>query len=555
MKRNPENHYGNVEYKLRLIDKDRERIEGLASQMRYRVDEGTNEAIYVLGVRDDGTPEGITRKDYEESMITIKMAASESNYTVSKLSCTQVPGNVDISGPVDMRKDTCVNRYVYEILIREVMKGYVDIQVGIAGNVDAGKSTLLSVLTTGKPDNGKGLARLEVFNFDHEVKSGRTSSISQHILGFNSNGNVVNYNDDTRRTAMGWPDIIRDSTKVISFYDLCGHRKYLKTTIMGLTSSAPDYCIIVVGANMGVSRMTSEHVFLCVTLRIPFVIVVTKVDICTGGVNGNGIHRTSVMKATMSKIKNLIKLPGIRRIPYTVNTLDDAAVCASTLASESVVPIFKVSNVTGLGMNNLKHFLNRSRKRSILSPSKKDVRYHIDRTFSVPGTGLVIGGTLATGSISIGDKLYLGPSSTGEWTTIIVKSIHSKRVSVITVNCGGYVCLGIRKIDKHTIRRGQVIMSSEGCSVRTFEANINVIKTTSTTVRLGYTPIIHTNTVRQSAKLVHIEGDSQVIRTRDSAIVKFSFCRKPESLLVGDIILMAEGNVKVVGTVTGVSSE
>jgi len=41
--------------------------------------------------------------------------------------------------------------------------------------------------------------------------------------------------------------------------DLCGHEKYLKTTMFGLVGLMPDYAVIIVGANMGVSKMTREH--------------------------------------------------------------------------------------------------------------------------------------------------------------------------------------------------------------------------------------------------------------------------------------------------------
>ena len=58
------------------------------------------------------------------------------------------------------------------------------------GNVDAGKSTLLGVLTQGELDNGRGRARLNLFRHLHEIQSGRTSSISHEILGFNSQGEV-----------------------------------------------------------------------------------------------------------------------------------------------------------------------------------------------------------------------------------------------------------------------------------------------------------------------------------------------------------------------------
>jgi hypothetical protein len=55
-------------------------------------------------------------------------------------------------------------------------------------------SSFLGVLTSGKNDDGRGSARLSIFNFPHEVKSGRTSSIGHHILGYTNDGSIVNYN-------------------------------------------------------------------------------------------------------------------------------------------------------------------------------------------------------------------------------------------------------------------------------------------------------------------------------------------------------------------------
>ena len=59
--------------------------------------------------------------------------------------------------------------------------------------MEVGKSTLLGVLTHGETDNGRGRARLDLFRHLHEMKSGRTSSISQEILGFDCAGNVRNF--------------------------------------------------------------------------------------------------------------------------------------------------------------------------------------------------------------------------------------------------------------------------------------------------------------------------------------------------------------------------
>lgn len=68
---------------------------------------------------------------------------------------------------------------------------FLDLRLAVLGNMDAGKSTLLGVLTQGELDNGRGKARLNLFRHLHEIQSGRTSSISHGILGFNSDGKVI----------------------------------------------------------------------------------------------------------------------------------------------------------------------------------------------------------------------------------------------------------------------------------------------------------------------------------------------------------------------------
>ena len=59
--------------------------------------------------------------------------------------------------------------------------------------MEAGKSTLLGVLTQGELDNGRGKARLNLFRHLHEIQSGRTSSISHEIMGLTSKGQVHVY--------------------------------------------------------------------------------------------------------------------------------------------------------------------------------------------------------------------------------------------------------------------------------------------------------------------------------------------------------------------------
>jgi GTPase len=49
--------------------------------------------------------------------------------------------------------------------------------------------------------------------------------------------------------------------------------------MFGLVGLMPDYAMIVVGANMGLSPMAREHIGIAVILKVPLFIVITKIDI------------------------------------------------------------------------------------------------------------------------------------------------------------------------------------------------------------------------------------------------------------------------------------
>ena len=307
---------------------------------------------------------------------------------------------------------------------------------------------------------------------------------------------------------------------------------------------------------MGITRMTREHIFICIMLGIPFVIIVTKIDICT--------DRQNVLDNTVQEIKKLLKLPGIRRIGYKINNKDDIAMCTKPSNINSLVPLFFVSNVSGSGIENIKHYLNFLNKRNVnLNNHSKDVEYHIDTLFYVSGVGTVLGGHLVNGTIKNGDKLYLGPSKTNTYEPYLVKSIHCKRTLVNEVKASCYACIALRKINKKNIRKGQVLIGSsdQALTIRSFEAKVTILKTHSTTIKVGYEPVLHVSTVRQTAKITNITGiikhkqndstdDQLYLRTGDKATITFNFKYRPEFIKEGYKILLAEGKVKILGIVT-----
>ncbi|CAH8626101.1 unnamed protein product [Schistosoma rodhaini] len=330
---------------------------------------------------------------------------------------------------------------VKEYLLRRktASDDFVDVRVAVVGNVDAGKSTLLGVLTHGELDNGRGLARLRLLRHKHEAESGRTSSVAHDILGFNSIGQVVN---KPIHGHLNWSEICEASAKVITFIDLAGHERYLKTTIFGMTGHAPDYVMFMVGANAGVIGMAKEHLGLALALCVPVFVVVTKIDMCP----------PNVLHETMNLLFRILKSPGCRKIPALISSTDDVICCATNFTSERMCPIFSVSNVNGTNLDLLKLFLN-------LLPSRSEPRlnelahFQIDEIFSVQGVGTVISGTCLSGIIKLNDILLLGPDLSGQFNPISIKSIQRKRLSVNYVRGGQTASFALKKLRRNQVRK------------------------------------------------------------------------------------------------------
>lgn len=521
-----ESDEGNIEYKLKLIDPTTTRFEHLVTQMKFRLQEGLGEAIYEIGIEDNGYPKGLSEKELKLSLETLKKMAQELNADITILR--------EREGEIGK---------VAEVLVRKLAEeDFLEIRIAVVGNVDSGKSTLVGVLTQGKLDNGRGLARVNVFRHKHEIETGRTSSISQQIMGYDSKGRIVNYESLNEHS---WTKIIESSSKVITFIDLGGHEKYLKTTLFGLTGHKPDYVLLVVGANMGIVGMTKEHLGIALALKVPIIIVVTKIDICP----------EHILKQTLDNLGKLLKMPGSNKIPIIIRNDDDVVVSAKNLISGRIAPVFLVSNVTGENLDNLRKFLN-------LVPAHKmwdefldePVEFQIDETFSVTGVGTVVAGTLMSGTVTIDDELLLGPDEFGNFQEVKIKSIQNKRLQVKRVVAGQTATFALRRIQRSAIRKGMVLLGKDAKLkvARDFEAEVLVLYH-STTIQENYQAVIHCGTIRQTAKITKMS--KEVIRTGDKAKVRFRFLYCPEFLKKGRQILFREGRTKGIGKITKIFYE
>ena len=144
------------------------------------------------------------------------------------------------------------------------------LRVAVVGNVDAGKSTLIGTIKTSTLDDGRGLCRSKIMKHKHEKDTGRTSTITQHAIGFDEDGKVL-------QSCSGLSEIALQSKRVVSLMDLAGHEKYFKTTVAGMSMGMADYALLLVNATQPPTHMTMHHLRLCTACGIPAIILVTKV--------------------------------------------------------------------------------------------------------------------------------------------------------------------------------------------------------------------------------------------------------------------------------------
>uniref|UniRef100_A0A8B9WC57 GTP-binding protein 1 n=1 Tax=Bos mutus grunniens TaxID=30521 RepID=A0A8B9WC57_BOSMU len=411
--------------KLVLVSPTSEQYDSLLRQMWERMDEGCGETIYVIGQGSDGTEYGLSEADMEASYATVKSMAEQIEADVILLRERQEAG-----GRV---RDYLVRKRVGD-------NDFLEVRVAVVGNVDAGKSTLLGVLTHGELDNGRGFARQKLFRHKHEIESGRTSSVGNDILGFDSEGNVVN-KPDSHGGSLEWTKICEKSTKVITFIDLAGHEKYLKTTVFGMTGHLPDFCMLMVGSNAGIVGMTKEHLGLALALNVPVFVVVTKIDMCPA----------NILQETLKLLQRLLKSPGCRKIPVLVQSKDDVIVTASNFSSERMCPIFQISNVTGENLDLLKMFLN------LLSPrtsyrEEEPAEFQIDDTYSVP----IKRSSIRKGMVMVSPRL--NPQASWEFEAEILVLHHPTTISPryqAMVHCGSIrQTATILSMDKDCLRTG-----------------------------------------------------------------------------------------------------
>lgn len=512
----PRKENKNIEFKEKLLStihlKD-DRKQQLASQMKFRLENGRGKAVYIIGADDKGNSKGLTELEFEETLNVLKIITLENNAEITKIERFTENGKI-----------------IGRILISRKYKTEIKqhIIVATAGHVNHGKSTLVACLMTGKSDK-RGKAWLYLDVLPHEIERGLSADLHYALYGFKA-GKTLNLENplDKRERAK----IMEQADKIISFIDTVGHDAWQRTAIRGLVGQNIDYGLLVVAADDGVMHTTKEHLGLLLAMELPTIVCITKVD---------KVSQKKVEEAE-NQIAELLKFVG--RIPFVIKKEGDISVIIDKL--KTTVPVIRTSSVSLKGYDLLNNLLLALPKRK--KETEKPFLMFIDRVYNVSGVGTVISGTIRQGKLKAGSQLLLGPFGS-EFKKVKAKSIEMHYHPLEEADAGLVVGIAIRGVKYENIERGMVFCDKEvkPRAVKSMEAEILVLNH-PTRITSGYEPVYCGQTIAESVKFELL--DKKYLKAGESGKVRMTFKYSPQFVQLNDKFVFREGKTKGIGTVT-----
>ena len=204
----------------------------------------------------------------------------------------------------------------------------------------------------------------------------------------------------------------------LAFVDVPGHERFVSTMLAGV--GPVPAVLLVVAADEGWMPQTAEHADACLALGVrDGLLVITRTDLLDAG-----------------------------------PALDDVrGQLAGTALAE--LPAVAVSAVTGSGMDRLRAGLAALAARLPVPDAAADVRFWVDRAFTVRGAGTVVTGTLGAGRIRVDDELeLLGPAGPRR---VMVRGVQCLGVPVTAARGVARVAVNLRGLPREAVARGDVL--------------------------------------------------------------------------------------------------
>ncbi|MBV9059199.1 MAG: selenocysteine-specific translation elongation factor [Pseudonocardiales bacterium] len=204
----------------------------------------------------------------------------------------------------------------------------------------------------------------------------------------------------------------------VAFVDVPGHERFVPNMLAGI--GPVPAVLFVVAADEGWMPQSAEHL--------------------------EALHALGVRHGLLAVTRSDLLDPELAR--------DEALehLAESTLGR---IPAVCVSGTTGAGLDGLRAALGEL-VASLPAPDvNADVRLWADRAFTIRGAGTVVTGTLAAGTLHVGDELELAPGG----RRVVVRGLQSLGAPADPVTAVARVAVNLRGVPRESAHRGAALLT------------------------------------------------------------------------------------------------
>ena len=208
--------------------------------------------------------------------------------------------------------------------------------------------------------------------------------------------------------------------EIVGFVDVPGHVRFVKNMLAGV--GAVEVAMLVVAATEGWMPQTEEHTRILDLLGVAHgLVVLTKAALVD----------EETIELALLELEERVTDTHLARWPVVV-----------------------ADSLSGRGLGEVRLTLDAVLSTSPAAADRGRPRLWVDRVFSAKGSGTVVTGTLAGGSLSVGEEVLVEPG--GRAARVRGLEIHHERVD--SAAPGSRVALNLSGIEHGGVRRGDAIV-------------------------------------------------------------------------------------------------
>ena len=270
---------------------------------------------------------------------------------------------------------------------------------------------------------------------------------------------------------LGFTNLSLNSGNTVGIVDVPGHADFINTMVSG--ACGVDFVLLIVAADEGIMPQTREHLQIMELLGInKGIIVLNKIDLVD----------EELIELAREEICESVKNSFLAEASIIcVSSLDNRGVDDLRIAIEKLVSKLPSRSVEG------------------------NFRMYIDRIFTVKGFGVVVNGSVLSGKINTGSKLYLLPGD----RQVRIRRLERHGSEVESVQAGDRAALNLVGFKQKEFHRGLLL------------AEHQIKPTTMIDVKIRFFP--GNNTLKIWNQLLFLQGTvKQMVRVHllDKDILK-----------------------------------